>query len=66
MLKYVVPIYLVVIFVAFCFQSLPGYANAISENPVALLSIAFLGTVLIFLLLLIHIAGIRWKNEGRL
>ena len=66
MLKYVVPIYLLVIFAAFCFQTLPGYVRAISENPVALASIGFIGTVLIFLLVLIHIAGIRWKNEGRL
>lgn len=66
MLKFVVPVYLVVIFAAFCYQSLPDYAQAISENPVALTSIAFLGTVLVFLLLLIHIAGIRWKKEGRL
>ena len=66
MLKYVVPVYLVVIFAAFCYQSLPKYLQDISENQVAVLSIAFLGTVLVFLLLLIHIAGIRWKNQGRL
>lgn len=68
MLKYVVPIYLGVIFVFFCFNNLVGdggYIEKISGSIVAQLSIGFIATVLIFLLILIHIAGVRWKAEGR-
>ena len=68
MLKYVVPIYLVAIFVAFCKNNLAGeggYIQKIADNPVALLSLGFIATLVVFLLILIHIAGRRWKAEGR-
>jgi SNF family Na+-dependent transporter len=65
MLKYVVPVYLLSIFVAFCVEKVPGYAKAIYETPAALGSILVMGTVLAFLLLLVHIAGRRWSAEGR-
>lgn len=69
MLKYIVPVYLVVIFAAFCWNNLTGpdgYIQKISDNPVALYSLGFIGTLVVFLLLLIHIAGRRWKADGRL
>ena len=66
MLKYVVPIYLIVVLVGFCYQNLPGYVDSISENPAALSSILFIAAVLIMLLLLVHSAGRRWEAEGRL
>jgi NSS family neurotransmitter:Na+ symporter len=66
MLKYVVPIYLIVVLVGFCYQNLPEYAAKISENPAALGSILFIAAVLIMLLLLVRIAGRRWEAEGRL
>ena len=66
MLMFVVPVYLLIIFGGFCFQSLPGYAKTIVNDSVALGSIGFILTVLIFLIIMIHIAGIRWKAEGRL
>jgi hypothetical protein len=65
MLKYVVPVYLLVIFTAFCYREVPEFAKSISEQPVALWSILFILTVLAFLLLLVHIAGQRWEAEGR-
>jgi hypothetical protein len=65
MLKYVVPVYLLTIFIAFCFRNVPAYVRSVSEKPVALWSICFIATILAFLLLLIHIAGRRWAAEGR-
>jgi SNF family Na+-dependent transporter len=65
MLKYVVPVYLLTIFIAFCFQNVPGYVTSISNSPVALASIMFIGVVLAFLLFMIYIAGQRWQREGR-
>ena len=66
MLKYVVPVYLIVVLVGFCIQKLPGYAKTIGENSAALGSILFIGAVLAMLLLLVRSAGRRWEAEGRL
>ncbi len=64
-LKFVTPAYLLVIFAMFCWNNVPGYAKVIVDNPVVLSSLLFIGTVLAFLLLLVHIAGNRWQREGR-
>ncbi len=42
-----------------------GYIATIARDRVALSSVAFIATVLIFLLVLVHIAGRRWTAEGR-
>ena len=65
MLKYVVPLYLAVIFVTFCVQKVPGYAHAVMQDFTALLSIIFIAVLLGLILLLVHIAGRRWEAEGR-
>ena len=65
LLKYVVPVYLMVIFVMFCWQNLPGYIEAFRVNPVATGSIVFIAVTFIMLLVLVHIAGLRWQAEGR-
>lgn len=66
LLKYVTPLYLLVIFALFCRYNLPAYADSIWNSPAALGSLIFIGVVLSFLMLLVHIAGQRWKQEGRL
>jgi len=65
MLKYVVPIYLLVIFIGTCIQDGPGYVQAMGK-PVVLTSVLFIGAVLCFLLVMVHVAGKRWQNAGRL
>ena len=64
-LKYVTPVYLLTIFVMFCWKNVPQRVAAISESPVALASVLFIATVLAFILVLVHIAGRRWAAEGR-
>ena len=74
MLKYVVPVYLLTIFVFFCWEKLPsrqtdegyqvGYLEVIWKNDAASASVLFIGAILFFLLLLIHIAGRRWEAQG--
>jgi SNF family Na+-dependent transporter len=65
MLKFVVPVYLLAIFAGFCIVNLPGYIEKIGKNPVALGSILFIGAVLGFLILMVHIAGRRWEAAGK-
>ncbi len=64
MLKYVVPVYLLVIFVGTCINDGPGYLRAMGD-PVVLSSVMFIAIVLGFVLLMVHIAGQRWEKEGR-
>lgn len=66
MLKYVVPLFLLAIFGAFCWNSLPARLEGIANNNVALLSIGVISIILVFLLLLIHIAGKRWEEENKI
>ena len=66
MLKYVTPLYLILIFIGFCYSNVPGYVESILKDEVALVSICFVLTVFVFLLLMVHIAGLRWASEGRL
>ena len=76
MLKYVVPVYLGGIFIAFLFQNLldttdddgevvDGYVSKLVKDPAALTSIAFIGGVIVLLLVMIHFAGRRWDRMGR-
>lgn len=64
-LKYVVPLYMGVIFVAFCVQNAPGYVTALSDKVSAQLSIGLIVAVIAFLALMTHLAGNRWQSSGR-
>ncbi len=64
-LKYVTPVYLLGLFLAFCYYQIGDEARAVAESPVALASLGFIAIVLAFLLLMTHIAGKRWQREGR-
>jgi hypothetical protein len=65
-LKYVTPLYLLAIFVGICYTSGPSYWATLSQGGVPLYSILFIGTIFVFLLLLVRIAGQRWEREGRI
>ncbi len=77
MLKYVVPVYLGVIFIAFFFDKVldktdavtgevtAGYMTAIAADPVAKMSLIFIGGMICFLTVMVHVAGNRWISEGR-
>ncbi|TWU20070.1 sodium-dependent transporter [Bythopirellula polymerisocia] len=65
MLKYVTPAYLLAIFIGICITQGPDYAKTLSQGGIPLLSIMFILTIWVFLLLLINIAGKRWIAEGR-
>ena len=64
-LKYVTPVYLLAIFFGTCYTQGPTYAKSLSEPGVPLYSVLFIGTIFVFLLLLVHIAGKQWDREGR-
>lgn len=63
-LKYVSPVFLLIIFGMFCYQALPGYVTKISAGGVPLYSIGLIATLIVFLLVLISIASARWDAEA--
>jgi NSS family neurotransmitter:Na+ symporter len=65
-LKYVTPLYLMAIVIGICITSGPGYWVTLSAGGVPLYSVLVIALLLVFLLLLVHIAGKRWEREGRL
>lgn len=65
-LKFIAPAYLFFIFGMFCWQSLPERIAGMRANDVAMMSVFFIGTVFVFLIVLVRIAGKRWQREGRL
>lgn len=64
-LKFVTPTYLIAIFIGICITQGSEYADTLSKGGVPLYSVLFILTILVFLNLLIHIAGKRWEAEGR-
>ena len=65
-LKFVTPMFLLCIFAGVCYNDGPKYWAILSQGGVPLYSVLFIGLVFVFLLLLIHIAGNRWRKAGRL
>jgi hypothetical protein len=43
-----------------------GYFETVWRNVVATMAVGFIFTIFVFLLVLVHIAGQRWENEGRI
>jgi hypothetical protein len=64
-LKYIVPLYLIVILLAFIYNDVPTRVQSIWASPVALGTIIFIAVVLGVLLLMVRIAGRRWRRDGR-
>lgn len=65
-IKYVAPIYLLLIFVGWCTLNLPGYLAALSEGGVPLLTLAVIGGILVLLSILAYLGDKRWTAiEGQ-
>jgi SNF family Na+-dependent transporter len=62
--KYVTPVYLLVIFVGFCFQNLPGYLQGLGKNAVARHTVFVVLAVAALLVVLTRIGARRWAAAG--
>jgi SNF family Na+-dependent transporter len=62
-IQFVSPLYLLAMLTAFCINDLPGKLRDVASRPVATMSVALIFAITIGLLLLITIAGPRWKAE---
>ncbi len=62
-IKYVAPTYLLFVLGSWCYQDLPKKIKELRENDVPFLAVCLILCVLVFLLVLISIAGKRWQAE---
>lgn len=63
-LKYVAPVYLLVVFLAFCVGNLPTWIQRVSEQPAAQLALGLVVAVTILLVVCLRIGEKRWRAAG--
>lgn len=63
-IKYVTPTYLSIIFIGWCWQSLPGRLRKLADGGVELYAMIVILIVLSMLLAMIYLAGKHWKRVG--
>jgi SNF family Na+-dependent transporter len=63
-IKYVSPAYLLIVFVGFCLQTLPGYVRGLGENDVARWTLVLIGIILLVLVGMTRMGERRWRELG--
>ncbi len=63
-IKYISPTYLLIIFIAWCWQNLPGQVETIRTQTVPFLSMLVIAAVAIFVTIMINVASKRWDRQG--
>jgi SNF family Na+-dependent transporter len=63
-MKWVSPIYLLVVLIAFCINNLPASARLIADQPMAQLALGLIAGVTAILLICVRIGERRWRAEG--
>ena len=63
-MKYVAPLYLIIVFVAFCVQNLPSWVRSVAEQPERQGAIALIVAVTIFICVCVAIGTRRWRAAG--
>lgn len=63
-MKYVAPLYLIVVFVMFCIQNVPGYVKSLSSNPVAVYSWGLILTAVVSIVVVTWFGTKRLRARG--
>ena len=63
-MKYVAPLYLLVVLVAFCITNLPASIALISDQPMAQLALALIAVTMVLLIACVRVGEKRWKGLG--
>lgn len=63
-IKFVAPLYVIVVFVGFCVQKLGESLHAVAASPVAQLALTLIGAVLVGLLIAVRVGERRWRAAG--
>lgn len=65
LVTFVSPLYLLFVLGSWCYNDLPDQIRAVSGDRVRFLAMCVISALLIFLLILVHLAGKRWQAESR-
>ena len=63
-MKYVAPLYLIVVFLGFCWQSLPDYLKGLQSNDIARWTLLLIAVVLAGLVWVTRQGEQRWRRQG--
>jgi SNF family Na+-dependent transporter len=63
-MKYVTPTYLLVVFVAFCWQNLPAWIGGVAEEPLRQGALALVLAVAVLLVACTRVGEKRWRAAG--
>ncbi len=63
-MKYVTPLYLLIVFVAFCIQYLPGWLKQVADEPLRQGALALVGGTALLLVICTAIGEKRWRAAG--
>lgn len=63
-MKYVAPVYLLIVLIAFCVTNLPASIAQIGQEPLAQLALALIVAVFVVLASLVRIGEKRWREQG--
>ncbi|MFN2441904.1 MAG: sodium-dependent transporter [Thermoanaerobaculia bacterium] len=62
--KYVAPLYLIVVFIAFCYTNLGSWIDGVRQQPAAQIALGLILAVTIFLVVCLRIGEKRWRAAG--
>ena len=63
-IKYVAPLYLIVVLAAFSYANLPDWIAQVAEEPMAQLALGLVLAVVVFLVICLRIGEKRWRAAG--
>jgi len=63
-IKYVAPIYLIVVFIAFCWSNLGSWIRDVAEKPAAQLALGLIAAVTVGLIICLRIGEGHWRKAG--
>ena len=63
-MKYVAPVYLLIVLIAFCITNLPASIAQIRQEPLAQLALGLIAAVLVLMALCVRVGEKRWREQG--
>ncbi|MBL8727796.1 MAG: sodium-dependent transporter [Planctomycetes bacterium] len=63
-MRYLTPLFLIVVFVAFCWTNLGDWLRAVAASPVKQMSIGLIGATILLLVICLRIGEKRWRAMG--
>jgi hypothetical protein len=63
-MKYVAPVYLILVFVMFCKNNLGGWIDGVAAEPLRQGALALVAAVTVFLLACVRVGEKRWRRAG--